>query len=30
MDSELDLKQYDRMKKYADNVSALYGEKPYN
>ena len=29
MDNELDLKQCERMKKYADNVGALYGEKPY-
>ncbi len=29
MDSEIDLKQYERMKRYADNVNALYGEKPY-
>ncbi len=25
----MDLKQYDRMKRYADNVEALYGDKPY-
>ena len=24
-----DLKQYDRMKRYSDNVEALYGDKPY-
>jgi len=29
MDNEIDLKQCERMKKYADNVSALYGDKPY-
>lgn len=29
MDSDIDVKQCERMKKYADNVSALYGEKPY-
>ncbi|MBE5745284.1 MAG: molecular chaperone DnaJ [Clostridiales bacterium] len=29
MDEELDLKQSERMKRYADNVSALYGDKPY-
>ncbi len=26
----MDMKQYDRMKRYADNVEMLYGEKPYN
>lgn len=25
----MDLKQYDRMKRYADNVESLYGDKPY-
>lgn len=29
LDETLDLKQYDRMKRYSDNVEALYGEKPY-
>ncbi len=29
MDNEIDLKQCERMRKYADNVGALYGEKPY-
>lgn len=29
LDKEIDLKQHERMKKYADNVSALYGEKAY-
>ena len=29
MDNEIDLKQCERMKKYADNVGALYGDKPY-
>ena len=29
-DGELELKQYDKMRRYSDNVSALYGEKPYN
>ena len=29
MDNELDLKQCERMRKYADNVGALYGDKPY-
>ena len=24
-----DIKQYDRMKRYSDNVEALYGDKPY-
>ena len=28
-DNGLELKQHERMKKYADNVEALYGEKPY-
>ena len=25
----MDIKQYDRMKRYSDNVEALYGDKPY-
>ena len=25
----MELKQYDKMRKYADNVEALYGDKPY-
>lgn len=29
MDETLELKQCDRMRRYADNVEALYGEKPY-
>ncbi len=29
MSDGLDLKQHERMKRYADNVEALYGEKPY-
>ncbi len=29
MDDGLDLKQSERMKRYADNVESLYGEKPY-
>ena len=29
MDEELELKQSERMKKYSDNVEALYGEKPF-
>ena len=29
LESEMELKQYDRMRKYQDNVEALYGEKPY-
>ena len=28
-DGELELKQYDKMRRYADNVGALYGENPY-
>ncbi len=28
-DKSMDMKQYDRMKRYADNVEALYGDKPY-
>lgn len=28
-DEDVELKQYDRMKRYADNVETLYGEKPY-
>ena len=26
---DVDLKQYDRMKKYSDNVESFYGKKPY-
>ncbi|MBR2024155.1 MAG: molecular chaperone DnaJ, partial [Clostridia bacterium] len=29
LDATLDVKQHERMKKYADNVEALYGDKPY-
>ena len=29
LESEMELKQYDKMRKYQDNVEALYGEKPY-
>ncbi len=29
MDESIELKQCERMKKYADNVEALYGEKPF-
>ena len=29
LSEELDLKQHERMKRYADNVEALYGNKPY-
>ena len=29
-DEELELKQYEKMRRYSDNVSALYGDKPYN
>ncbi len=28
-DEDVELKQYDRMKRYSDNVEALYGEKPF-
>ena len=28
-DGELELKQYDKMRRYSDNIGALYGEKPY-
>ena len=28
-DSDLELKQHERMKKYSDSVESLYGEKPY-
>ena len=29
MDAGIDLKQYDKMKKYSDNVESFYGKKPY-
>lgn len=29
LDKEIELKQYDRMKRYSDNVESLYGEKPF-
>jgi molecular chaperone DnaJ len=29
IDSEIELKQCERMKRYSDNVEALYGEKPF-
>ena len=29
LDGEFDLKQYDKMRRYSDNVEALYGEKPF-
>ena len=29
LDSEIELKQYEKMKRYSDNVEALYGEKPF-
>lgn len=29
LDETIELKQYDKMRKYADNVEALYGQKPY-
>ena len=28
-DSDIELKQYDKMKKYDDVMQSLYGEKPY-
>jgi molecular chaperone DnaJ len=28
-DQEIDLKQYDKIRRYSDNVEALYGKKPY-
>ncbi len=30
LDKDIDLKQQERMKRYADNVEALYGDKPYD
>ncbi len=29
LDGGMELKQYDKMRRYADNVEALYGDKPY-
>ena len=29
MEDEIELKQYEKMKRYSDNVEALYGEKPF-
>ncbi len=29
MNEDVDVKQYEKMKKYADNVESLYGDKPY-
>lgn len=29
LDSEIELKQYDKMKRYSDNVESLYGDKPF-
>ena len=29
LDAEMELKQYDKMRRYSDNVEMLYGEKPY-
>ena len=29
LDSEIELKQQERMKKYSDNVQSLYGQKPF-
>ena len=28
-DSDVELKQYDKMRRYSDNVEALYGQKPF-
>ena len=28
-DKDLELKQYDKMRRYSDNIGALYGDKPY-
>ena len=30
LDKDIELKQQERMKRYADNVEALYGDKPYD
>ena len=30
LDKDVDLKQCERMKKYADNVESLYGKKPFD
>lgn len=29
LDGDIELKQYDKMRRYSDNVEALYGEKPF-
>ena len=29
LDKDIDLKQYDKMRKYSDNVESFYGKKPY-
>ncbi len=29
LDEDMELKQYDRMRRYSDNVESLYGDKPY-
>ncbi len=29
LDKEIEIKQHERMRKYADNMEALYGEKPF-
>ncbi len=29
LDEEIELKQYEKMKRYSDNVEALYGQKPF-
>ncbi|MBR1677241.1 MAG: molecular chaperone DnaJ, partial [Clostridia bacterium] len=28
-DSDMEIKQYDKMKKYSDGVKSLYGQEPY-
>ena len=29
LDADIELKQYDKMRRFSDNVEALYGEKPF-
>ena len=29
LDENIEMKQYERMKRYSDHVEALYGEKPF-
>ena len=29
LDKDIELKQYEKMKRYSDNIEALYGDKPY-